>query len=306
MPMKLERNKLIFIGLLACVVLFIVGYALKLQSGDEENTENPTEPQVPPLAETQEEYQSKLEAVNAVEQERDPVVPSVYPETLLDSSGLYDPLQEEKERQRLVDSIYRHGRIQYVEGTEDIVPKPNGPGSIIKPKKSVEPKEPRDFTESHTAFFDKASPVGPTEALNETSISDPFVIVEVNGEQTVRANGRLELRLATDAVIQGQHTPKNTLLFGLVTIQPNRVLLDITNIEHRPVRLKAFDILDGNEGLYIENSFRAEARREVADDVVQGINVPGMPQVGSIKQVFRRNNRNVQVTIRNQYQLLLK
>ena len=68
----------------------------------------------------------------------------------------------------------------------------------------------------------------------------------------------------------------------------------------------AYDLQDGSEGIYIENSFKADASREVLDDVVQDINVAGLPQVGGIKQVFRRNNRNVKVTIINNDHLILK
>jgi len=56
----------------------------------------------------------------------------------------------------------------------------------------------------------------------------------------------------------------------------------------------------------VENSFRADASREVIDDVIQDINVAGLPQVGGIKKVFQRNNKNITVTITNNYKLILK
>jgi hypothetical protein len=96
------------------------------------------------------------------------------------------------------------------------------------------------------------------------------------------------------------------LVYGFVSFKANRVFIKITNIDNSPVDLKAFDLLDGNEGIYIKNSIQAEATGEVLDDIVQDINVPGVPQIGGIKQVFRRNNRNVKATIFNQYQLILK
>jgi len=96
------------------------------------------------------------------------------------------------------------------------------------------------------------------------------------------------------------------LIFGFVTFKANRVFVNITNINHKLVDLKAFDLLDGNEGIYVRNSFTSDASVEVIGDVVEDINIPGVPQVGGIKQVFRRNNRNVRVTIYNQYQLIIK
>jgi hypothetical protein len=95
-------------------------------------------------------------------------------------------------------------------------------------------------------------------------------------------------------------------VYGFISFQTNRALIDIENINHHPVRLKAYDLQDGSEGIYVENSFRADASREVIDDVIQDINVAGLPQVGGIKKVFQRNNKNITVTITNNYKLILK
>jgi hypothetical protein len=40
--------------------------------------------------------------------------------------------------------------------------------------------------------------------------------------------------------------------------------------------------------------------------MVDDINIAGMPQVSGFKNIFQRNNRNVKVTILNNYQVLLK
>jgi hypothetical protein len=99
---------------------------------------------------------------------------------------------------------------------------------------------------------------------------------------------------------------KNTPIFGFISFQPNRALIEIENINHHPTKLKAFDLEDGSEGIYVENNFRAEVSREVIDDVIGDINIPSLPQVGGITQVFRRNNRRVKVTVINNYRLILK
>ena len=46
--------------------------------------------------------------------------------------------------------------------------------------------------------------------------------------------------------------------------------------------------------------------REVLDDVIGDINIPSVPQVGGLTQVFRRSNRRVKVTVLNNYRLILK
>ena len=83
-------------------------------------------------------------------------------------------------------------------------------------------------------------------------------------------------------------------------------MIHITNINHQEVSLKAFDLQDGNEGIYVENSFQAEASQEVLGDMVDDINIAGVPQVSGVKRIFQRNNRNVKVTITDNYKLILK
>ncbi|GMN11342.1 hypothetical protein MTsPCn9_10510 [Croceitalea sp. MTPC9] len=304
--MKQQKNKIIFISAILAVIVLMVVYYVQVVDDDSGETQQLEQPQVPDLEDTQKEYNSKLEAVNDIKEERETTAPSVYPETFIDSTGLYDPDLEEMRRQRIVDSIYRHGRINYSNVTDS---SSNSRGRTLPKtatKKTTGTKEVRDFTAAHAAFFASSPHVELPKTPAGTLATDVFIVVEVNGEQTVRAEERLELRLAVDAIVEGQTVPRNTLVFGFVSFQANRVLLNITNIEHRPVNLKAYDLLDGNEGIYIKNSFHADAQREVLDDVVQDINIAGVPQVSGIKQVFRRNNRNVKVTVRNQYQLILK
>ena len=307
--MKIEKNKLLFGGIIAVVLLFIVGYSTMLLGDGEEADTELKQTQVPELEDEQKAYSSKLDAVNDIKEKRESNAPSVYDVTLLDSTGLYDPARKEKERQLIVDSIYRHGRINYESGNyreQDIA----SDVSLLKGKKNPpndkESAPLRNFKPTHAAFFNSAPFMKQSETIPDSKMNDDFVVVEVNGEQTVRTDGRLELRLAVDAVIEGKSLPRNTLIYGFVSFKANRVLLNITNIGHRKVSLKAYDLLDGNEGIYIENSFRAEASREVLDDLVQDINIAGVPQIGGIKQIFRRNNRHVKVTVRNQYQLILK
>jgi hypothetical protein len=83
-------------------------------------------------------------------------------------------------------------------------------------------------------------------------------------------------------------------------------MIEIENIYSHPVKLKAFDMQDGSEGIYVENSFRADATQVVVDDIVGDINIAGVPQVSGIQKVFRKNQRTVKVTVTNNYKLILK
>jgi len=136
--------------------------------------------------------------------------------------------------------------------------------------------------------------------------TDEIIYVVVDGDQVVKENSRLRMRLSKAAMINNKQMPKNTPVFGFISFQPNRALVEIENIKHHPTKLKAFDLQDGSEGIYIENNFRAEATNEVLDDIIGDINIPSIPQVGGITKVLKRNNRSLKVTVLNNYQLILK
>ncbi|MGB6152276.1 MAG: conjugative transposon protein TraM [Pricia sp.] len=301
----MDRNKIFFISLIGLVTTFIICYAIFAIGEDNQTETELRQPGVPNLKDEQKEYNSKLDAINDLKEARESNAPSIYDESLLDST---DPLLQERERQRVVDSIYRNGRIDYASGGAANTGSNFSDSDNGRQNSGEEGNQESlpDFSGAHKAFFDVAEKPK-TKSLDAINAkTDAFIMVEVNGEQTVRNDERLELRLAVDALINGDTVPRNSLVYGFVSFKANRVSIRITNIDNKAVDLKAFDLLDGNEGIYIKNSVQAEATGEVLDDIIQDINIPGVPQIGGIKQVFRRKNRNVKATIYNQYQLILK
>lgn len=305
--MKIEKNKIVFGSVVIIVILFIIAYSALVLMGEEEGSSELDQPTVPALKEEKETYTSRMDALNDLKEVRQSDPPSIYSEKLLDSLGVYDPLLEEKERERIVDSIYDQGRINYQEmgWSEDHE-------EYEPPQESNEaPEVPmeiaiasQDFSVKHKEFF-RPRPI--SVYTDEKSLeTDTLIPARVNGEQQVGVNDRLELILSEDAVINGRIYSRNTLLYGFVRFQPNRVHIEITHIQNKEAKLKAFDLQDSNEGIYVKNSFRAEATNEVIGDVIQDINIAGLPQIGGIKNVFTRKNRNIKVTVMDQYQLILK
>ncbi|GFD80171.1 hypothetical protein KUL118_30330 [Tenacibaculum sp. KUL118] len=275
---------------------------------DDIENENLKQVLVPDLDENQKEYDSKLDAINDLKEVRENNAPSIYDEKLLDSTGLYNPDLPELEKERIVDSIYNASRIQYSKkkyrnlGQKKVVQEhtPRIDSAELKREQKILAKE---LGLEHQLFF-AASP-----KPNEVSVignTDETIYVVVDGDQVVKANTRLRMRLTKSATINGKLIPKNTPVFGFISFQPNRALIEIENINHHPTKLKAFDLLDGSEGIYVQNNFRAEATTEVLDDVIGDINIPTVPQVSGITQVFRRSNRSVKVTVLNNYKLILK
>ena len=306
--MKVEKNKIVFAAVLVVIFIFLISYSMMVMGDDKNENENLEQTLVPDLEENQKEYDSKLDAINDLKEVRENNAPSIYDEKFLDSTGLYNPDLPEQEKKRIVDSIYKAGKIQYSEkryqnfGQKKIAQKATQQidSAVIKREQKIEAKE---LGLEHQLFF-AASP-----KPNEFSIignTDESISVIVDGDQIVTANTRLRMRLTKSATINGKLMLKNTPVFGLISFQPNRALIEIENINHHPTKLKAFDLQDGSEGIYVENNFRAQATREVLDDVIDDINIPSVPQVSGITKVLKRSNRNVKVTVLNNYRLILK
>lgn len=305
--MKIEKNKIVFVFIILCVVLFIGSYAVILSGEDEQPIIENNQIPIPELKDEQKQYDSKLEALNDLKEVRQTNAPSIYDERLLDSTGVYDPDLLNKEKMRMVDSIYRHGRINYSDRSYrkpiiNIPEKQIEKDSIgnLKTDKTIENKQ---LALEHQLFFVSAPKSSENQNIQN---SDSEIYVVVNGAQTVKKNYRLKMRLINDALISGNSIPKNTEIYGFVSFKPNRVVIHIESINHKPVKLKAYDLQDGSEGIYIENSFKAEASTEVIGDVVDDINISGVPQISGIKKIFQRTNKNVKVTIADNYKLILK
>lgn len=89
--MKIEKNKLVFSAFMICIFLFIGGYAILLLGDDDETVLENNQIPVPQLKDEQEQYDSKLDALNDLKEVKQNNAPSIYDERLMDSTGVYDP-----------------------------------------------------------------------------------------------------------------------------------------------------------------------------------------------------------------------
>ncbi|RAV29228.1 conjugative transposon protein TraM [Sinomicrobium soli] len=303
MKLQIDKKKLLFGGVIGTILLFIIGYAVFFMGGKQEASENMEQTSVPKLNASQEEYRDRLEAVDELKDKKKSDAPSIYDERLLDSSGVYDPDLEEKKKQRMVDSIYRQGRIDYQARGYRNSNQTTAVDSTTRVN-AQDKTDPGDIQKGQEGFFKVGKALW--DAATPKSYTQPVIRAVIHNTQTVKVNSRLELRLTEDAIIRDVSVPKNTLVYGFVKLKANRAMITITNINHQAVNLKAYDLQDGNEGIYIENSFREEITTQITDDVIQGVNIAGVPQVRGLKNVFRRDNRKIRNTIYNHYALILK
>jgi len=307
-----DKKKLIFIGLVICVLLFIGAYGILTFGGTQEPSVGKASVEVPKLKETTPEFESRLEAVDALEKEEQTVPPSVYQEKYLDSAGYYDKQLSDTMKKRMIDSVYQLGASRYqklqrfqnayeVSVVRDTLSK----RQVMSTKKAVKAMEVKmkAMALEQQLFFASNPEENVEQHIRNT---DEELRVRVDGTQTVKQDYRLRMRLSKSAKVDGITLDKNTLLYGFVSFKPNRTILRIEHINGRAIQFEAYDLDDGSKGIYIENSFQEDVRKQVVGDVVDDINLAGVPQVSGIKQLFRRSNRQVKVTVMDNYQLILK
>ena len=308
--MKIHKNKIVFGSVLTVILIFLISYSIILMEDNKSENENLKQTPVPELEQDQKKYDSKLDAINDLKKVRETNAPSIYDEKLIDNLGYYDPDMGEKVKEHIVDSIYNASRIKYSDrtyenlGRKKLIPKVTKEvdSTDMKPKIQIQ-IHAKGLSLEHQLFFASSPLVNASSILGGT---DSEIVVVVDGNQVVKANTRLRMRLTKAAKVNNKIIPKNTLVYGFISFQPNRALIEIENINHHPTNLKAYDLSDGSEGIYIENSFREEATTEVMDDIIQDINIPSVPQVNGITRIFRRNNRNTKAMVLNNYKLILK
>lgn len=289
---------------LVSVVLFMVVYSMLTFGRDKKQQLEPGHIPMPDLEENQGEYGTKLEALEAIKEERETTPPQIYPDHMVDEKGYFNPDYMEYEKQRIIDSVYSSGSLTPKRESIEI-PKKKPPlehETEITQMEVPEPDIPLTTDEldlEHQLFF--AS--NPKMAKKDMGKG---IQVRVDGDQTVRDGHRLDLRLQGDAHINGRDIPRNTRIYGFVTIRPNRVMVDLSRLGIFRIHLKAHDLQDGNEGIYIENRLLGDLRAITVDKAIGEINIPGIPKVSGLKRIFQKDNRAIKVEIKDNYQILLK
>lgn len=303
--MKQQKNKIVFVLVLVCIVLFIMAYTVLTFGKDKKEGLKPDRIPMPDLKDNQKVYESKMEALDALKEERETTAPQIYPDHMVDDKGYFNPDYMEYEKQRIIDSVYSSGSL--TPKREPII-RPKVESSPMKDEagvKQIEKPKPdhrissQELALVHQLFFastPKIEKIGMNQGIR----------VRVDGTQIVRNGHRLALRLEKEAHINGKTLPRNTRIYGFVKIQPNRVLIDLPLIGQQAVHLKAHDLEDGSEGIYIENRLQGDIRTNAIDKTIGEVNIPGIPQLSGIKRIFQRNNRTIKVEISDNYQMLLK
>jgi conjugative transposon TraM protein len=158
-------------------------------------------------------------------------------------------------------------------------------------------------------------------SLNEKPVEDTQNSIQaiVHETQTLVSGSTIKLRLANDIYINGILIPKETFLFGVVSLNGDRLTAKVNNIRYLnylfPVELTVYD-LDGLEGIYIPGSISRTVAKESADRSIQDIGLNSYDPswqmqaagagVEAAKSLFSKKVKLIKVSIIAGYQVLLR
>lgn len=99
-----------------------------------------------------------------------------------------------------------------------------------------------------------------------------WVRASIYNDHYIFPGDRVTLLLNEDLVHDGKKFPQNTFIYAVASFSDNRVLLDIQNIQHEPISLRAMDLQDGREGMYVAQvaEFREKYRTQLEGDAIGG------------------------------------
>jgi len=157
-----------------------------------------------------------------------------------------------------------------------------------------------------------------SEQSQENQQATPSVAAVVQETRTVTAGATIKLRLLDDVFIRGELVPRGQFIYGSCSISEDRLLVSVPSIRYRntiyPVSLSGFD-MDGIAGIYIPGAIGRDVAKGTAEDAIQGIDIYAdntlTSQAASVgvqaaKGLFSKKARQVKVTVKAGYRLLLK
>ncbi|CAN5397379.1 hypothetical protein BH10BAC2_BH10BAC2_46520 [soil metagenome] len=167
--------------------------------------------------------------------------------------------------------------------------------------------------DEHNNFYSLEDEPGDV-SNNENTIS--AIIPET---QTIVAGSTIKLLLTDDVVIKGTAIPKNTFIYGTVSITNERLKISINSIRFLnillPVALEVYD-LDGLAGIYVPGSISRDVAKQSADQGMSNIGLTTLdPSIAAqvtsagiqaAKTLISKKIKLIKVTVKAGYKVLLK
>ena len=159
-------------------------------------------------------------------------------------------------------------------------------------------------------------------SFDEPAVADVrqnAVAAVIHETQTIVSGSTIKLRLSTAVYVNGVEIPKNNFLFGIASLQGERLVIKINSIRYKnalfPVDLTVYD-LDGLHGIYMPGAINREVAKASADRSVQTLGVASLNDswgaqaagvgIEAAKTLFSKKGKLVKVVVKAGYQVLLR
>lgn len=173
-----------------------------------------------------------------------------------------------------------------------------------------------------TTYFGKGSTRKNQEAFYNDAASgksnQEAIAAIIPTDQTLQSGSVVKLELRVPITINGISLPAGTNVFGITSLNDERLLIRIPSIRYQnsllPVSLNVYD-LDGLEGIYIPGSISREIAKASADNAIQSVGISGFDLslktqaaaagIGAAKTLLSKKVKQVRVSVAAGYQVLL-
>lgn len=159
-------------------------------------------------------------------------------------------------------------------------------------------------------------------SLDEPAVTDFLqnaVAAVIHDAQTIVNGSTVKLRLSNAVFINGVEIPKNNFLFGIASLQGERLQIKINSIRYEnslfPVDLTVYD-LDGLNGIYMPGAINREVAKASADRSIQTLGVASLDDswgaqaagvgIEAAKTLLSRKAKLIKVVVKAGYQVLLR
>ena len=159
-------------------------------------------------------------------------------------------------------------------------------------------------------------------SLDDPAIADYVqnaITAVMHETQTIVNGSTIKLRLSNAIFINGVEIPKNNFLFGIASLQGERLQIKINSIRYEnslfPVDLTVYD-MDGLIGIYIPGAINREVAKASADRAVQTLGVASMDNSWGVqaagvgleaaKTLLSKKAKLIKVMVKSGYEVLLR
>ena len=190
-------------------------------------------------------------------------------------------------------------------------------------KEKVYPVTTSAFRSSVSLLYEvgkKMQPANQFFGIEKAAVSEETFSVEavVHQSQSLTSGAVVKFRILSDVFVGGLLIPKGTFVFGIATLNDERLEVEISSIRYGssvfPVQLQVYD-MDGLPGIYIPGAISRDVAKGSLDNAAQTLEITSLDPslkaqaanagVSAAKRLLSKKAKLVKVMVKAGYRVLL-